>query len=69
MLFEWDNNKNQANIAKHGISFNTAKLVFSDNDKTMSHNRTVENEERLQIIGNIAGLLVVMVQYQDNFSV
>lgn len=63
MQFEWDNNKNQANIVKHGISFDTAKLVFSDNNKIISHNRTVDDEERLQVIGSIAGILVVMVVF------
>ena len=28
--FEWDENKNQANREKHGISFETARLVFDD---------------------------------------
>ena len=28
--FEWDNNKAQANIEKHGITFNEASTVFSD---------------------------------------
>ena len=27
-LVEWDENKNQRNIKKHGISFQTAALVF-----------------------------------------
>ena len=27
-LVEWDENKNQQNIKKHGISFQTAALVF-----------------------------------------
>jgi uncharacterized DUF497 family protein len=30
--FEWDETKNRANIAKHGISFETAKLIFDDPD-------------------------------------
>ncbi|MGK7883377.1 MAG: BrnT family toxin [Crocosphaera sp.] len=30
MEFEWDDNKNQANIAKHGIDFEQAKAVFND---------------------------------------
>jgi uncharacterized protein len=30
MRFEWDENKNRANRAKHGISFETAILAFSD---------------------------------------
>ena len=29
-LVEWDENKNQQNIRKHGISFQTAALVFAD---------------------------------------
>ena len=30
MLFEWDEEKNQINIEKHGIDFNDAAMVFSD---------------------------------------
>lgn len=30
MQFEWDADKNRANLAKHGIDFATAALVFSD---------------------------------------
>jgi uncharacterized DUF497 family protein len=30
VVFEWDPRKNQANIRKHGISFETASLVFYD---------------------------------------
>ena len=30
-LVEWDENKNQQNIKKHGISFQTAALVFVRN--------------------------------------
>ena len=28
--FEWDETKNRANVVKHGISFETAKLIFED---------------------------------------
>ena len=28
MRFEWDETKNQANIQKHGVSFETAKRIF-----------------------------------------
>ena len=28
MLFEWDDEKEKINIAKHGIDFSTATLVF-----------------------------------------
>jgi len=30
MEFEWDTNKNEVNIKKHGISFEEAQLVFDD---------------------------------------
>jgi uncharacterized DUF497 family protein len=30
MQFEWDKNKNLLNKRKHGLSFETASLVFQD---------------------------------------
>jgi uncharacterized DUF497 family protein len=30
MIFEWDDNKNAANKAKHGISFEQAKELWND---------------------------------------
>ena len=30
MEFEWDEDKNQSNITKHGIDFQQAKRVFED---------------------------------------
>ena len=30
MFFEWDDNKNRSNLAKHGVSFETASQVFED---------------------------------------
>ena len=30
MIFEWDENKNQLNKRKHGISFEEAARVFAD---------------------------------------
>ena len=32
-LVEWDNNKNLINIKKHRISFDTAALVFADEER------------------------------------
>ena len=32
ITFEWDENKNQVNIRKHGISFEEAQSVFYDED-------------------------------------
>ncbi|MEY4209649.1 MAG: Ribonuclease toxin, BrnT, of type toxin-antitoxin system, partial [Pseudomonadota bacterium] len=30
MKFDWDENKNKANIQKHGVDFQDAVYVFSD---------------------------------------
>lgn len=30
MNFEWDENKAEANVRKHGVSFEEAKTVFDD---------------------------------------
>jgi uncharacterized DUF497 family protein len=38
--FEWDENKARANLAGHGISFNEAKLAFSN------PNRITEKDDR-----------------------
>ena len=32
-IVEWDDNKNQIKIRKHGISFETAALVFADEER------------------------------------
>ena len=30
MIYEWDENKAEANLSKHGVSFDEAKTVFDD---------------------------------------
>ena len=35
MQFEWDENKNQTNIEKHGISFLEASTVFYDENAVL----------------------------------
>ncbi|MDD3266841.1 MAG: BrnT family toxin [Burkholderiales bacterium] len=63
MQFEWDENKNQSNAVKHGVSFELAKYVFVDKDKIIKPNRMVQNEQRLQIIGEIDGVVVIMLVF------
>ncbi len=52
MKFEWDENKNNINIAKHNISFNEAILVFYDSFAQIEES-TKSNEFRQTIIGSI----------------
>ncbi len=33
MKFEWDQQKSETNKAKHGIDFNTAKVLWDDPDR------------------------------------
>lgn len=52
MTFEWDENKNQTNQRKHGISFEEAKSVFEDMYAILFDDPDhSENEERFLIIG------------------
>lgn len=51
--FEWDENKNQANIKKHGISFERAKEVFYDDNALLFDDpEHSAYEDRFLIIGN-----------------
>jgi len=40
--FEWDESKDCANIAKHGIGFDEARRVFSDPHVIVREDRVVE---------------------------
>jgi hypothetical protein len=62
MLYDWDDNKNLANKAKHKISFETAILIFDDPDHISQIDQNFSDEERWQTIGlinNIHCLLVI----------
>jgi uncharacterized DUF497 family protein len=62
MRFEWDEAKNRQNLAKHGINFETAALVFEDPYVLNDPDRVVDDEERWQTIGTI-GVLIVLVAH------
>ena len=60
MVFEYSEDKNQANIRKHGISFRNAARVFFDYDRIeMYDEENSDNEERYDTIGDTsAGNLI-----------
>ena len=58
--FEWDENKNRANIVKHGVGFDEASKVFSDPRVIIREGRVVEGEERLHAIGYVDRVLLVV---------
>ena len=65
--FEWDENKNQINRRKHGISFHEAKTVFYDEEALVIDDpEHSEMEDRFIILGlsSKANLLVVCHCYR-----
>ncbi len=63
MRFEWDEEKNRRNRAKHKVSFETASLVFDDAHALSAPDRVVEGEYRWQTIGLVAGAVVLVVAH------
>ena len=68
MRFEWDDEKNRLNQLKHGLTFETAALVFNDPHAMFRKDRIVAGEQRWHIIGAVerAVLLVVHVYRMEN---
>ena len=61
MHYEWDDNKNIANIAKHGVDFSIAvDFDWSSAIETID-NRYVYGEERYIALGFIKNRLYVLV--------
>ena len=70
--FEWDENKNQINQRKHGISFREAKTVFYDKEALLIDDPEHSQEEKRFIILGLskkANLLVVCHYYRASETV
>lgn len=63
MQITWDELKDRANQSKHGISFETASLVFDDPYHISTQDREVEGELRWQTIGMVKGIRILMVAH------
>jgi uncharacterized DUF497 family protein len=63
MRFEWDEHKNRRNLAKHKVSFETAKLAFEDPDVLSIQDRVIEGEERWQTLGMVSGAIFASGPY------
>ena len=67
--FSWDEIKNQANIKKHGISFDEAKTVFFDEHaRLISDEKHSDKEERFIILGLSQNLRLLIVVHTHNES-
>ncbi|MBR1635128.1 MAG: BrnT family toxin [Lachnospiraceae bacterium] len=61
VLVEWDDNKNRVNIKKHGISFETAALVFADDERIEYYDKLhSQDEDRYVVLGCVQGILYVV---------
>jgi uncharacterized DUF497 family protein len=63
MRVTWDERKNRSNSTKHGISFETASLVFDDPRAQSRLDRLVEGEERWQTIGLAGGIYILLIAH------
>ena len=67
MYWEWDENKNRTNRRKHGLSFETASLVFDDPMAISFPDPSLE-EERWRTIGLIGNVAVIVVHTEPELN-
>ncbi len=62
LRFEWDNNKDKANISKHGISFDQAQTAFYDEYAIQFFDpEHSENEDRFLLLGTSFKLKTLVI--------
>ena len=71
MIFEWDEQKNQININKHGISFKLASRVFLDENVLILPDEVHSlSEERSIAVGQVGRILyVVFTERRDRIRI
>src|SRR5712691_5448324 len=67
MRFEWDETKNQQNLRKHDVRFETAVLVFDDPCAITQRDSAFDEEERRITVGAIGpgSILLVVHTYRE----
>ncbi len=64
MKFDWDPEKNEINVKKHGVNFEEAETVFEDERAvTLFDEEHSTSEDRFKIIGMSRKLRELMVCY------
>jgi uncharacterized DUF497 family protein len=66
--FEWDEDKDYENQAKHGVSFSLAQYAFLDPHRVIAEDVTHSGEEdRFYCIGRVGeGIMTVRFTYRGN---
>jgi uncharacterized protein len=63
--FEWDEAKNRANVAKHGISFELARQIFDGIVLSRVDGRLDYGETRILLIGAVDQTAIIVVAHTD----
>jgi uncharacterized protein len=67
--FTWDKGKAKSNLAKHGVSFESASQVFTDPYLLVLEDRIDgDGELRFHALGRVNGGLVLVVVFVDRSS-
>ena len=69
MIFEWDENKNQTNIAQHGFSFDRAKTIFDNITYDYEDTRKEYGEKRIVSIGLMEDVVVIVATHTNRNGV
>lgn len=64
-MFEWDDEKNLENIAKHGVSFERASQIFNGPTLSVHDDRFDYDEVREISIGLVDGIAYLTVSHTD----
>ena len=63
--FEWDQAKNGANVAKHGVSFELASRIFDGRVLTRIDDRRPYGERRSVSLGMVDAAVILAVVHTD----
>ena len=68
-LFEWDDEKAELNLKKHGVTFDTAAKVFGDENRIEEYDYMHSiDEDRWQVIGIVGKIIFVVYTERGEFT-
>ena len=69
-VFEWDSEKNAANLRKHHMDFIAAVEVFCDERAVIRHDVNHSGQEdRFKIVGRVRGVRIAAIIFTDRRAV
>ena len=70
-IYEWDSEKEALNVEKHGLDFDTAVLVFEDENYLEWYDfQHSDTEDRYNVLGMVHDVLfVVYTERKDNIRI